>query len=58
MSIVERVRLSGKCPPSLIRVDPDFDFENTAVKVIDANELYLSFEATVANDFQKLLEVR
>jgi len=58
MNIVERVRLSGKCPPSLIRINSDIDFENAAVKVIDANELYLSFEATVADDFQKLLEVR
>jgi len=58
MNIFERVRLSGKCPPSLICLDSDIDFETKAVNVVDANELYLSFETTVPDDFQKLLEVR
>jgi len=57
MNFIERVRVSGKCLPSLICVDSDEDFETTAVKVVDANELYLSFETTVPVDFMKLLEL-
>lgn len=37
MSILERVRASGKCPPSLIGGNPDADFETAALKVVDAN---------------------
>jgi hypothetical protein len=37
MSIIERVRVSGRCPPSLIGVDSDIDFDTAAVKVVDAN---------------------
>lgn len=37
MSILERVRGSGKCPPSLLCHDGNEDFEATAVKVVDAN---------------------
>lgn len=58
MSILERIRVSGKCPPSLLGAEPDTDFETAAVKVVDANELYLSFETSVPVDFKALLEVR
>jgi hypothetical protein len=37
MTILERVRSSGSCPPSLICVGSDMEFEAAAVKVIDAN---------------------
>ncbi len=37
MSILERVRASGDCPPSLIGVDADAEFETAVLKVIDAN---------------------
>ncbi len=37
MSIIERVRASGGCPPSLIGVDSDTGFETAALKVVDAN---------------------
>ena len=37
MSILDRVRASGKCPPSLIGGNPDNDFETAALKVVDAN---------------------
>ena len=37
MSILERVRTSGKCPPTLIGGNPDTDFETAALKVVDAN---------------------
>ena len=37
MSILEKVRASGDCPPSLIGVDADADFETAALKVVDAN---------------------
>jgi len=58
MNIVERIRISGRCPPSLMRIDSDTDFGSRALKVLDANALHLSVEATVPDDFQKLLEVR
>lgn len=57
MSILEKVRASGDCPPSLIGVDADADFETAALKVVDANGLYLSVETTVPADFKTLLEV-
>ena len=37
MSILERVRASGQCAPSLIGGNPDADFETAALKVVDAN---------------------
>ena len=37
MNIIERVRLSGKSPPSLLCVESDTDFETAAIKVVDAN---------------------
>ena len=37
MSVLEKVRSSGKCPPSLLSIDSDTEFEATAVKVVDAN---------------------
>ena len=37
MSILERVRASAGFPPSLIGADSDADFENAAMKVVDAN---------------------
>jgi len=57
MNIVERIRISGRCPPSLMRIDSDTDFGSRALKVLDANALHLSVEATVPDDFQKLLEL-
>ena len=42
MNVVERIRVSGKCPPSLMRVDSDTDFETMAVKVIDANGMSIA----------------
>lgn len=37
MSILERVRASGKCPPSLLCDDTNGDFVANATKVVDAN---------------------
>lgn len=58
MSILERVRASGKCSPSLLCDDTNDDFVANATKVVDANELCLSSGPTVPDDFAKLLEVR
>jgi len=57
MSVLEKVRSSGKCPLSLLSIDSDMEFETMAVKVVDANELYLSYGPTVRVDFKKLLEL-
>uniref|UniRef100_A0A7S4AAD9 RRM domain-containing protein n=2 Tax=Pseudo-nitzschia australis TaxID=44445 RepID=A0A7S4AAD9_9STRA len=57
MSILERVRASGKCSPSLLCDDTNDDFIANATKVVDANELCLSSGPTVPDDFAKLLEM-
>jgi len=56
-TIIERVRASGKCPPSLIRDVADNKFEAAVEKVVDSNELTLSPGQSVPGDFKKLLEV-
>ena len=39
-TIIERVRASGKCPPSLIRDVADNKFEAAVEKVVDSNGEY------------------
>eukprot|EP00537_Pseudo-nitzschia_pungens_P006995 CAMPEP_0172356736 /NCGR_PEP_ID=MMETSP1060-20121228/1115_1 /TAXON_ID=37318 /ORGANISM="Pseudo-nitzschia pungens, Strain cf. cingulata" /LENGTH=836 /DNA_ID=CAMNT_0013077035 /DNA_START=71 /DNA_END=2584 /DNA_ORIENTATION=+ len=56
-STLERVRASGKCPPSLLCEDVGVDFNAAAINVVDANELRLSSGSRVPEEFAKLLEM-
>mmetsp|Transcript_9362 Transcript_9362/g.15021 ORF Transcript_9362/g.15021 Transcript_9362/m.15021 type:complete len:92 (-) Transcript_9362:5444-5719(-) len=60
MSILERVRASGKYPPSLLgEYNGNEDgFEAAMMKVLDANDLCLSSGPSLAEDFKNVLQVR
>jgi len=64
MNLVERVRSSGKVPPSLLTPETvdnvDEQFEAAVTKVSSSNEgdLMLASGADVAADFDNLLQVR
>ncbi|KAG7346295.1 RNA recognition motif containing protein [Nitzschia inconspicua] len=59
MSVIERVRASGKYPPSLLQssVNGDDEFEAAVMKILDANELCLSTGPAVAEDFKSVLQM-
>jgi len=61
-NIIDRVRASGKCSPSLLRDDTDNDFDAAVVNVVDANGTELNLSSghsgpSVPEDFKKVLEV-
>eukprot|EP00529_Nitzschia_sp_RCC80_P037799 CAMPEP_0113463154 /NCGR_PEP_ID=MMETSP0014_2-20120614/12489_1 /TAXON_ID=2857 /ORGANISM="Nitzschia sp." /LENGTH=66 /DNA_ID=CAMNT_0000355095 /DNA_START=23 /DNA_END=223 /DNA_ORIENTATION=+ /assembly_acc=CAM_ASM_000159 len=62
MNLLERVRSSGKIPPSLLTTvdNADEQFEAAVMKVSSSNEgdLLLASGADVAADFDNLLQVR
>mmetsp|Transcript_25460 Transcript_25460/g.47448 ORF Transcript_25460/g.47448 Transcript_25460/m.47448 type:complete len:872 (-) Transcript_25460:2332-4947(-) len=59
MSILERVRASGKYPPSLLgEYNGNEDgFEAAMMKVLDANDLCLSSGPSLAEDFKNVLQM-
>mmetsp|Transcript_10086 Transcript_10086/g.11611 ORF Transcript_10086/g.11611 Transcript_10086/m.11611 type:complete len:871 (+) Transcript_10086:59-2671(+) len=61
-NIIDRVRASGKCSPSLLRDDTDNDFDAAVVNVVDANGTELNLSSghsgpSVPEDFKKVLEM-